>query len=310
MANFLTSAVLSGLAAGITLGAFAQGCGDKKRGHFTPAPPSADLNVPADQQSQNTLPRSMLDRPDDYHGAQFHLTYALPLDGADSYYDVNGHMTRSADYIQDWLSACTGKELRIDTHQGRYDITFVRVPILRNDQSLLSAAIVNTLDVAIAGAGLNDPHKKYIIYYDGPNNYAYGAAYLDGRVATIHLRAGNQPLCSENIGGDHLGVLHEAFHSLGAVNPLAPHYDFGRPGHTTEPGDLMNKISSDLQVDPGNDDYFGHGRTDIPDLKNSAYLRPSTRSQTQSAQRTQKHKHTSRFGSRQQRHIAHRAGRR
>ena len=75
------------------------------------------------------LPRSTVDRPDDFGGLQVHVIYAVPSDGADRAFDTSGGIESSTASYQAWLSGQTGgRVLRFDTYQGPLDITFQRLP--------------------------------------------------------------------------------------------------------------------------------------------------------------------------------------
>ncbi len=71
---------------------------------------------------------------------------------------------------------------------------------------------------------------------------------------------------------------HELTHLLGGAPDCAPHND--GTNHVTDDrrdiiwaGDGVNERDWDnLMLDPGNDDYLGHGRTDCLDISTSRYL--------------------------------------
>jgi hypothetical protein len=70
-------------------------------------------------------------------------------------------------------------------------------------------------------------------------------------------------------------MLHEILHTLGAVPTCAPHHH--RAGHVSDrTDDIMWAGTGAWQVpghlDPGRDDYYGHGRSDCFDLARSPYL--------------------------------------
>ena len=67
-------------------------------------------------------------------------------------------------------------------------------------------------------------------------------------------------------------IAHELVHTMGAVDACAPNY--GRNGHVVDDAnDLMydgeqapTNTAGDLSLDPGRDDYYGHGRDDCGDV--------------------------------------------
>lgn len=69
-------------------------------------------------------------------------------------------------------------------------------------------------------------------------------------------------------------LAHELTHSLGAVEPCAPHYD-GTSHANDDPRDVIYEGQQSrrwdaLTLDPGRDDYYLHGRADCPDIADSA----------------------------------------
>jgi hypothetical protein len=71
-------------------------------------------------------------------------------------------------------------------------------------------------------------------------------------------------------------MVHEILHTMGLVHPAAPHH--AECGHTGDnPQDLMyagDQPWDPRVIDPGHDDYFQTGRTDIIDLSRSVFLEP------------------------------------
>ena len=89
--------------------------------------PQAAAPAPA-QAPAAPLDRATADRPDDQTGAQVHFMYVLPSDGVDRALDTNGTMARSVAAFQSWLAGQTGgRRLRVDTYQGKLDVTFFRM---------------------------------------------------------------------------------------------------------------------------------------------------------------------------------------
>jgi len=73
--------------------------------------------------------RAVADMPDDISGPQVHFLYVVPSDVVDGQLDINGAMEQSIARIERWLVTQTGTQgLRVDTHNGVPDITFVRLP--------------------------------------------------------------------------------------------------------------------------------------------------------------------------------------
>ena len=72
-------------------------------------------------------PRSTSDRPDDISGPQVHFVYAVPSDWEDRNRDRFGEVERSVLAIQHWLAEEIGQTLRVDTYQGRPDVSLLRL---------------------------------------------------------------------------------------------------------------------------------------------------------------------------------------
>ena len=133
---------------------------------------------------------------------------------------------------------------------------------------------------------VNDPTRKYIIYFDAPvsdtivcgQGGGYSNLYSSGPSwAIIYL----QSTCNLNVGdGNHAAhvVTHELIHSLGAVGPGAPH-ECAPPngGHVCDsPLDILypflspNSVFDNEFLDVNRDDYYGNGGQ--YDIRNSAWL--------------------------------------
>ena len=76
-------------------------------------------------------------------------------------------------------------------------------------------------------------------------------------------------------GATHL-LAHETTHALGAVEAEAPHY--AENGHTgDDPRDILYRgpegsATERYVIDPGHDDYYRHGRSDLTDIADSELL--------------------------------------
>ncbi len=76
-------------------------------------------------------------------------------------------------------------------------------------------------------------------------------------------------------GGTYL-IAHELTHLLGAVPSCAPNYD-GTSHVDDDRRDILylgaeGRDWDNIMLDPGNDDYYKHGRSDCPDIANSPLL--------------------------------------
>jgi hypothetical protein len=236
------------------------------------------------------LPRAEADRPDEVRGPQTHAVYAVPRDGEDRSLDTNGTVASSVAAFQTWLAAeAGGANLRLDVFRGELDVTFVRLQ--RSDAELAArgAFVRDEIEAELTRRGLVVSSKVYAVYYDGSSTWSCGGGAwpprLPGRVAAMYLRGEppGAPACATNRfagpgdppGYFEFGMLHELLHTLGFAAECATHHHLA--GHVRDnPNDLMWAGDAPWQLPPrldiGRDDYYGHGRSDCPDLATSPYL--------------------------------------
>jgi len=201
----------------------------------------------------NTNPRSATDRPDDVGGNQIHIVYVVPSDGADRGLDTSGVLSNSAGSFQQRLAGQTGgRQLRVDTYQGRLDISFVRLARTNAQGIAAGAYLRDSLEKDLMALGFAQPGKIYATYYDGGTTFACGSGAwppaLPGRLAGVYLGGGAGALpCNANPlatsptappGYLDFAMLHEIMHTLGIVSATAPNHTLS--GHVnTSPNDLM-----------------------------------------------------------------------
>jgi len=257
----------------------------------------------ADQKSDVVDGRSFVDQPDDSVAAQVHVFYVLPKDAKSKDLDTNGTFTDIIESTNEWLFAQGGKRLRFDTYKGELDITFVRLNETEGQLWMESSdknkkcgwsqcPTLDTLKSLLVAKGFNVPNKAMLIYFGGatvPSSrikspYCGTAGHDRAAIYQVGLTdmISGQPSCfsaakttlpeSENTAG--LASFHEIFHVLGAVGS-SPNSD-GNYGHIkNDPTDLMGKSEGIVRLDPGNDDYWRHGRSNFVDLYNSAFMEPA-----------------------------------
>ena len=227
--------------------------------------------------------RTIRDQPDDFAGPQIHLVYALASDGEDLNFDRYADVARSFEQIQDWLMDDIGYRLRLDTHAGELDVSFLRLPF--TNQEIRGAGIFDVLDFIYEGIsaqiGLAN-EKTYAVYYFGESafaglaNFGLGiAAMMVDPTGGARYLPGRYP---DGVGYSEEVMVHELFHTFGAVPSCAPNEGLGF--HVTDSGeDLMfagiyeeraEGVRS-LVIDVGRDDYFQHGRADCLDIADSHY---------------------------------------
>lgn len=237
------------------------------------------------------IARNLYDLPDDFEGPQIHAFYVIPSDGEDRVLDRNGAIASSFQEIQDWTVANLGRQFRLDEHQGELDVTFVRLE--ETAEAAVAANLVSTIQSNIAGSGATG-HKVFAVYYDGRGpsglrgraRFLTGAVFLDGEMPIGSLLGFDEgsriplfPFAME------FTMVHELFHTFGAVEACAPNADDGR--HVTDdPQDIMSARRAlsvpeegeeeDLtwptwSVDRDRDDYYEHSNGDCRDIADSRF---------------------------------------
>lgn len=233
--------------------------------------------------------RAESDRPDDREGAQIHAMYVLPSDGIDARLDVKGDICESVRAMNIWLSWQTrGKMLRLDTHGGALDTTFVRLDRADSDLAGYGRALRSEIESELSRRGHIVPNKLYAVYYGGGSDGVCGGGsfppLLEGVVAAVYLRGTSQtgttcrqspyPSATSKLTYWDASMLHEIVHTLGFVPGCAPH-GHSRSHVSDDPSDLMYsgpRPWNPTLLDSGNDDYFGHGVAGCPDLDDSEFL--------------------------------------
>ena len=252
--------------------------------------------------------RAFADRPDDSPLPQVHVYYVLAKDSPDGRFDVDGSIHRSLDSANRWLFANGGKRIRYDTFRDEIDVTFVRL-----DQTeaqlwmdpadpatkcrLRPCPFLPTIVSQLRARGLAPTDDISVILYGGQTTPASrpewpGCGYAGGRERALVypinqidvLRGDIGCMGPDSIAGVPqsqntlgLSVIHEIFHVLGAVG-ASPNSDsdgtFG--GHIrNDQSDLMGGSQGIVRLDPGRDDYWGHGRAGTVDVSKSVFLSPS-----------------------------------
>ena len=226
-------------------------------------------------------PRATRNQPDDLDGPQIHVVYALPSDVDDGNLDRYGDIARSFEAMQDWLSEEIGYRLRLDTHDGALDVTYLRLPFTHQEGDGTTTDLIQVLGEAVRDAIGDSGQKIYAIYYAGRNARLCGTANLPGPNAAVYV---HREGCSSTLPGAKPGVVstyeavmvHEILHAFGAVPQCAPNR--GTSAHVQDsPEDLMyagaerGTRGEEALIDFGRDDFFAHGRTDCLDTANSGF---------------------------------------
>lgn len=235
-----------------------------------------------------TIPgRYTYDQPDDTGDYQVHIVYAIPSDGIDQRFDINGALKTSVMAFQKWMSQQTnGRSFRIDTYQGQYDITFVRLSKSDEEIQAAGAFVREAIEEDLKQKGFDHPQKIYGVYYGGRAVPCGGTGAapptIIGKVASTYFGACENSFAPsiDQPGYLEFVMAHELVHTLGFVAACAPHSIPGNSSHVNDDSrDLMYAGPLPWQpsiLDIGRDDYFEHHIPGCLDLANSAFLNPSS----------------------------------
>jgi hypothetical protein len=222
------------------------------------------------------------DMPDDSDQFQLHPFYALPPGAKDFEFDRNGQLEAFLTRANTWFAAESGgSRLRFDLAGGKPDITFLR---LTRDLPA-GTERMKALAQELKQAGFRNPRKYSLVFYGGANpdrDSRVGIGQIG--LALVELDECKTGRCEFGKVERHTAegtMLHEVLHALGAVPEGAPnYYDKTNGSHHT--GDLAADImnvnpdavgtKNPVRLDPGRDDYFGHGRQDLLDVARSLLL--------------------------------------
>lgn len=214
----------------------------------------------------------------------------LPKGAIDRQIDLKlSNMDKTAN---EWLRTQTGRTLRWDTYQNVLDVAFVQLDqteeeLWTDEISSMPCAEVpcptpDYLLGQLQARGLIAAHKLAVILYEGsasPVNPQLGGCYAGGSMVVAYQMCISSPIATPSravpVPNGTLGIrlLHEIFHTLGAVGEGAPNGDGGYGHIKGDSNDIMAVGSrTGWEVDPGRDDYWGHGRTDLVDLTRSIFL--------------------------------------
>ncbi len=159
---------------------------------------------------------------------------------------------------------------------GAVEMRTVTLDMSRSE--LEEAQYLSTVVDSVRRAGVADPDDLFVVYLDVgkfPCGFTTGVyAFLMMASCNIYPSASTPDF---PFGASYLTV-HELTHAMGAVPSCAPHH--GNSGHVVDDNrDLLYAGPSqrdwpNLMLDPGRDDYYGHGRTDCTDIADHAVWAP------------------------------------
>jgi Divergent InlB B-repeat domain len=237
-------------------------------------------------------------QPDLSGGSQIHVAYVVPSDTPDRLGELASPLATDVASIDAWWRReDPAKAPRFDLFDfpgcdarfGRLDLGFARLAEpassffgLGGRFERISARLANP------PFGFALPHKKYLVFYDGPVNVPEEGGRVCGiasgdpdrggesSLAVIYLRAG----CTEQIGGgggNAVVTAHELVHLLGALPFGAPHACSDDDGHPCDSSqDLLWPFLTFTELDValldvGRDDYYGHSGSWF-DVQDSRWL--------------------------------------
>lgn len=232
------------------------------------------------------IERATADRADDHGGLQVHALYVLPSDGTDEQLDQLGTIEGSVRSWNAWFATQTGgKELRLDTSNGRLDVSFLRVNKTKDELAATGGNVRTKLEYLLLANGFTAVDKVYLVYYGGKGDGCGRGAWpptIHGTVGALYLDSDSGCMSQPFSAADEppkflefLGV-HEVLHVLGFAAPCAPHHtESGHIGDST--ADVMYSGTQPwvpTTLDVNHDDYYGVGLSSCRDLANSALLEP------------------------------------
>lgn len=226
--------------------------------------------------------QTAVDRPDVATGAQLHVLYAYPSDGADAFPTYASEIATDVETADAWwrrqdpartprfdlaeLPGCTGLDL------GVVQLGLTAAQLARSDGRY--ATIFRALPRF-------DRWKKVVVYYDGPVDDTTlcgtgGGSATTGSdsLAIVFLRAS----CARSQSLRAAVLAHELTHELGAPDGRQPHPCPGDTGHVCDSDrDLMYPLLGvdsidELVLDSGRDDYYRKAGSTF-DLSTSPWLR-------------------------------------
>jgi len=213
-------------------------------------------------------------------GHPVHWVYAIPSDGQDQLSTIASVMQTDAEQIDVWWRGQdTTRAPRNDLTQfacgQQLDITTVRLALSASQLAPLSGRFAAMFN-ALGAAGLRSSFTKYLVYYDAPVDdddiCGQGGSDSSGFGLAVVYPQSCAGVSTADVGA------HELLHTLGAVPPGAPnHCPDENDAHTCDdPNDLMYPTTdlvplSTKTLDPGRNDYYGHGGAWL-DTQDSAWL--------------------------------------
>jgi hypothetical protein len=209
----------------------------------------------------------------------FRVVYAVPSDIPADRAIVPG-ILHEIDLVAGWFAGQAGG------HQPRFYAPGGTLAVDTVDLGMTKAQLegsanpLTTLANALHGLGYGTSGETVVAYVDAIGDACGSTQAHNGAATTVGLW---MPACTIYPRADTPSfpynatylAAHEMTHAFGAVPACAPHSD--GTGHVNDdPRDVLygGSLPRDWQhitLDPGHDDYYGHGRTDCLDIAASPF---------------------------------------
>jgi hypothetical protein len=211
--------------------------------------------------------------PPDAPTVYVNAVHAVPA-GSDPVPGISDAIRHELGLVDAWYRTQTGglgPRWALDA-SGAIEVRTVTLDMSRSE--LEQAQFTSTVIESVQRAGVADPDDLFVIYIDVGK---YSCGFSSGTYAFLMMASCDIYPSASTPGfpfGTSYLAAHELTHALGAVASCAPHH--GNSGHVVDDNrDLLyagpnQRDWLNLMLDPGRDDYYGHGRTDCTDIAHHA----------------------------------------
>jgi uncharacterized delta-60 repeat protein len=201
---------------------------------------------------------------------ELHVAYAVPSDMAHDP-SLPAAIRHEVGLVQDWLAGQTGgRRLRSRMAGGQLLVSMPTLGMTKSEVESAPYLDTSAVEDELRRLGYGQGVEHLAVFI--PVNWG-ACGQSSGRMAFMFMNACNiYPSAGTRswpYGSTYL-FAHEVIHGLGAVPGCAPHAEPG--GHVVDDNrDLLYQGPSqrdwdNLKLDPGRDDYYGHGRPDCLDI--------------------------------------------
>lgn len=200
-------------------------------------------------------------------GPEVHVVHAVPA-GEEPVSGIVAAVRHEIGLVDRWYRAQTNgfgprwdRNTSGDVRVQTMSLSLTRLEIEASSSTAIIESIISTLSLGT--------DELAVVYLDAA---AIACGFTQGQVAVMMMSScGIYPQTTTTAfpyGATYL-LAHELTHAMGAVPACAPnHIPGGHVGNDNR--DLLyeggQRDWSNLTLDPGRDDYYGHGRSDCPDI--------------------------------------------